>query len=76
MAKPLDTGSIRKRIFVLSRELLAILFWTYIIVKLFFVDIDVYLLKTYYPTAVWILSYKFFIILAIVEILFLSIGIK
>lgn len=45
------------------RETLAILFWTYILIKLFAFDIDVFLMRKFLPAYVWLLNLKFFILL-------------
>lgn len=44
------------------RETLAILFWTYILIKLFVFDIDVFLMNKFLPEHIWLLNLKFFIL--------------
>lgn len=44
---------------------IAILFWLYILIKLFVYDIDSFLINTYFPTTRWLIEYKFFILLFI-----------
>ena len=36
-------------------------FWFYLITKVFFFDIDNYIISKYFPTAEWLIQYKFFI---------------
>ena len=45
------------------RELLAVLFWLYAVLKLFISDIDAWIVDKYIPNASWIVTYKFFILL-------------
>lgn len=44
------------------REILAISFWGYLIIKLFFFDIDNFIIASYFQEYSWIIRYKFFII--------------
>lgn len=53
----------------------ASVFWLYTLVKLFVFDVDVYLIKTTAPDAVWILNYKSFVFLGLLASLFL-LGVK
>lgn len=51
------------RIFWLWMDLVAIMFWSYALVKLFIFDVDVYLISLTNPEFVWLLNYKFPILL-------------
>jgi hypothetical protein len=53
------------------RELLAILFWVYVITKVFIYDIDVFLVEKFFPSYKWLLEYKFFILIGILALLWL-----
>jgi hypothetical protein len=50
------------------REVLAIVFWIYLIVKLFIFDIDVILVKRFTPEYAWLLNLKFFILIGFISI--------
>ena len=50
-----------------TRESLAILFWIYIITKLFIFDLDIFLVENYLPSFKWIIDYKFFILIGILS---------
>lgn len=52
--------NIFKKLLMLS---IAISFWTYTISKLFIFDIDVYLINTWFQSAVWLIDFKFPILL-------------
>lgn len=53
------------------RETLAILFWTYILIKLFVFDIDVFLMSKFLPEYVWLLNLKFFILIGGIALIWL-----
>lgn len=53
------------------REIIAILFWVYVVVKLFAFDIDIYLMKKIQPGFVWLLDLKFFILIGILALIWL-----
>jgi hypothetical protein len=57
-------------------EVASVLFWLYLLVKLFIFDIDNYLLRTYYPSLSSIIDYKFFIFLALLVVLLFILGTK
>ena len=44
-------------------EIFSVLFWAYLVVKLFVFDIDFYLIQNYLPQQEWIITYKFFIVI-------------
>src|SRR5882672_9689372 len=54
------------RIFWVGWDLVATLFWLYAIVKLFVFDVDVYLVSLTSSEFVWLLNYKFLILLALI----------
>jgi hypothetical protein len=51
--------------FLRTSELVAVLFWSYALTKLFVFDIDVYLVTLAAPGFMWLLSYKLLIILGL-----------
>ncbi|HAG49715.1 MAG: hypothetical protein A2X87_00255 [Deltaproteobacteria bacterium GWC2_42_51] len=53
------------------RETIAILFWVYVLVKLFAFDIDVFLMNKLLPEFVWLLNLKFFILIGIIASIWL-----
>lgn len=62
---------IRKFLGRIVREIIAVLFWLYVVVKLFAFDIDVYLMKRLQPDYVWLLNLKFFILIGILALVWL-----
>src|SRR5580704_13769040 len=54
------------------REAIAVIFWVYVILKLFVYDIDVYLAERFAPEKAWLLDYKFFILLCCAAIIALT----
>jgi hypothetical protein len=56
------------KIFWVGLDLIAILFWLYAIVKVFVFDVDVYLVSLVSPDFVWLLKYKFLILLGLIVV--------
>lgn len=52
-----------------SAEIMSIFFWSYLIIKLFVIDFDVIIINKYFPKLNWIITYKFFALLAIIAFL-------
>src|SRR5260221_7871211 len=50
------------------RNILATIFWLYVILKLFIFDLDTYLIKDYFPGAQWIINFKFFLFLGVITL--------
>lgn len=63
-AKPQQKS--RGKLFWLFLDAVAILFWLYAVTKLFIFDIDVFLVSYATPEFVWLLNYKFLILLGVV----------
>lgn len=53
------------------KEIIAVLFWLYVLVKLFIFDIDILLVGKFLPEYKWLLNLKFFIWIGVVAILWL-----
>ncbi|WP_035399421.1 hypothetical protein [Exiguobacterium sp. OS-77] len=49
----------------------AIMIWIYVIIKLFFFDIDVYIIKKFAPEKINYINYKFLFIISLVALLFI-----
>src|SRR5439155_5482163 len=54
------------RIFWPILDLIAILFWSYAIVKVFVFDVDIYLVSFASPKFLWLLNYKLPILLGVI----------
>ncbi len=65
-------GKTQKFLSSAFREILAIFIWGYVVTKLFVFDIDIFLLETFSPKYIWIVQYKFFILLGIAAIIWLT----
>jgi|GEM_PF-2721337 len=52
-----------------SRHSLAVVFWTYILLKLFVLDVDEVLVRELLPQATWLVQYRGVVILAVLAIL-------
>jgi hypothetical protein len=61
---------------VYLRESLGFLFWAYILIKIFVLDIDLFIVNKYVPYLHWIIDYKFFILISGISICWLIIGKK
>lgn len=57
-----------------AREILALLFWIYLITKLFVFDLDIYLLKNFLPEYAFILDYKYFAFLPAISFYWVWVG--
>ncbi len=62
---------VANRFFSILREIIALLFWIYIPIKLFVFDIDVSLVNKYLPSYAWLLDFKFFILIGIIAVIWL-----
>lgn len=69
--QPTRESRIMGRFLAFIREIIAALFWVYVVAKLFIFDIDIFLLGTFSPNYAWILNYKFFILIGIVATVWL-----
>lgn len=58
------------------KELLAILFWAYAIIKLFFFDIDVFMVSKILPEYIGFLYLKFFIVVGVISAIWLFVKSK
>ena len=58
------------------RECLAIVFWTYLLIKLFVFDVDIYIVDHLVPQFRWILNIRAFIILALLAGMLIILGRK
>jgi hypothetical protein len=63
--------ALSKRTISWVREIIAAWFWVYVICKLFIFDIDTYLIERINPQLMWIVNYKFFILIAGLTVLLL-----
>lgn len=50
------------------REVSALLCWLYIFLKLFLFDLDRFLVHTYFPSATWILDFKFVVLVTLASV--------
>lgn len=55
----------RSKVARAARHTLGLLFWTYVLLKLFVVDIDVLLVSRFFPQAGWLVEYRSVIILGL-----------
>ncbi len=58
------------------RECLAVLMWTYGIVKLFVFDIDIFFFQKFFPGYEWLVNYRLVVLLAVFSIIWLFAGNK
>ena len=65
------TSKKKSRLLPFVRETLAILFWLYIITKSFIFDFDIFLIEKLSPNYIWLINYKFFILICVLAIIFL-----
>jgi hypothetical protein len=65
-------GKLQKFLSSFFRELLAIFVWGYAITKLFIFDIDIFVIGTFSPKYMWVVQYKFFILIGIAAIIWLT----
>jgi len=54
--------------FKITKEIISVLFWLYLIIKMFIFDLDVFLIKNYVSNYYWIIEYKFLIIISIIAV--------
>jgi len=61
---------------VITREIIAAILWLFLIIKVFIFDIDSYIISLINPKFVSILNYKFFILIALIAIVWGILGNK
>ena len=66
--QPAAARSLGQRLRWIGLETVAVLFWLYVITKLFVFDVDVYLLDLFAPKWAWLLNYKFPILLGLIVV--------
>lgn len=71
LERPNNKKTFTRRFIVLIREIIAILFWGYVITKIFFFDIDIFLVEHFSPSYRWVLDYKFVILVGIIAVILL-----
>lgn len=53
------------------KEVLALIIWIYLFIKIFIFEIDIYIIQKYFPSFSWLFKYKFFIFIALLAILWM-----
>lgn len=66
-----DKWNIRAHLKSAFEEVSAIVFWVYIITKLFIIDLDRYLMARYAPSAAWLLDFKLFFLIGLMALVLL-----
>jgi hypothetical protein len=69
--QPKKEKSVASKFLAVLKEIIAALFWIYVISKLFIFDIDIWLVNKYLPSYSWLLNFKFFILISAVAIVWL-----
>jgi len=69
--KPKQNARIVSRFLSISREIVAILFWIYVLVKLFVFDIDLFIANKLFHNYIWLLNFKFFIFIGTIAVIWL-----
>ena len=54
-----------------TRQPLAVVFWIYLLIKVFIYDIDIYLIDRFFPGFTWIIQFKFPILAGLVALIWL-----
>jgi hypothetical protein len=68
------SSAIGVRLSAFGREALAMLFWVYVILKLFVYDFDAYLVTEYFPEEVWLLKFRLVILIGVIAVALLIFG--
>lgn len=55
----------------ITREIVAVLIWVYTIIKLLIFDIDTYLVQSLLPSHIYLLKYRFLIIIGLIAVIWL-----
>ncbi|XOB41392.1 MAG: hypothetical protein ACKKMW_01530 [Candidatus Nealsonbacteria bacterium] len=53
------------------KEVVALLFWTYVLLKLFVFDIDIWLINKYLPRYAWLLKFKLLFLIVFIAVIWL-----
>ena len=57
------------RLNIYLKNIFAVIFWCYGLIKIFVFDIDIYIIEKNNPEISWLISYKFIIFLTIIALL-------
>jgi hypothetical protein len=66
----INSGKKNNKINKIIRELISLFFWLYIVIKIFIFDFDLFFIQRISPQFDWLLTYKFFVFLGILVIIF------
>ena len=69
--QPKKEKGVVNRFSAVLKEIVASLFWIYVLLKLFVFDIDVFLVNKYLPSYAWLLNFKFFILIGTIAVVWL-----
>lgn len=76
MSSKTQDSVVNHRLVKVLREIIAVILWTFIVVKVIVFDIDVYVFEKYFPSLRWTLSYRFFALLVLISVVLMGIGKK
>jgi hypothetical protein len=76
MTEPTDKNKKSTRGMAIFREIIAILIWICLVVKIAVYDVDVYLIENYAPSLRWLLDFKLFLILGGISVVWIALGKK
>lgn len=66
----------REKIKIILRNIFAVFIWLYVFIKLFIIDIDIYILQNYFPNYSSLIYFKFFILIPLISFLWIISGTK
>lgn len=65
-----------KQLSLFLRDGAALIIWTYVLVKIFVFDIDIYLLNLVFPNVAWVLNIRLLVLLSLIAVLWIILGHK
>jgi len=71
-SQPKKKNSKLDAVYKVLREIVAIWCWGYVTIKLFFFDIDVYFVEKFFPSYMWVITYRFFIIIGLASLIWVT----
>jgi len=67
----IDSAKRRRRV---TREVLAAVFWIYVLLKLAVFDIDIYIFQRFFPRLLWLVEAKVFVVIGLVAVAWVVLG--
>lgn len=76
MTELVDNKKKTAKVTAIIKEIVTVIIWIYFVIKIAVFDVDVYLIDKYAPSLLWLLDFKFFLLLGVIIIAWIVLGKK